>query len=190
MARLKRVRIIKKIRESSGVWRFVSLERIGARYVWDERPGHYFLEWWEGKKRRRQTAGQTPSEVLESQRRKRNELIGQMVSGGVPSLVEHEAAATPNTNACAMFLDHVRVHSPDKPRTHQRYRIVLEHFERVHGELLIPRRFLRFCELVRIVTCAIWPSCFPICWRRWPDSPVLAAPVPWWPNPCSSSSKF
>ncbi len=25
--------------------------------------------------------------------------------------------------------------------------------------------------------CAIWPSCFCICWRRWPDSPVLAAEI-------------
>ena len=138
MARLKRVRIIKKIRESSGVWKFVSLERTGARYVWDNRPGHYFLEWWEGKKRCRQVAGQTPSEVLEAQRRKRNELIGQMVSGGLPSPVEHETSATPIADASTMFLDHVRVHSPDKPRTHQRYRIVLEHFERILGS----RRFV------------------------------------------------
>jgi len=133
MARPKRVRIIKKIRESSGVWRFVSLERIGARYVWDQRSGRYFLEWWEGKKRRRQTAGQTPSEVLEAQRRKRNELIGQMLSGGSAPPVELETIATPIASACEMFLDHVRVHSPDKPRTHQRYRKVLEHFERVLG---------------------------------------------------------
>ena len=138
MARLKRVRIIKKIRESSGVWRFVSLGRIGTRYVWDKRHGHYFLEWWEGKKRRRQVAGQTPSEVLEAQRRKRNELLGEMVSGGAPSPVESETTATPIAHACRMFLDHVRVHSPDKPRTHQRYRQVLQHFERVLGQ----RRFV------------------------------------------------
>ncbi len=34
----KRIRIIKKIRESSGTWRFVSLHKIGNRYVWDKRP--------------------------------------------------------------------------------------------------------------------------------------------------------
>jgi len=82
MARPKRVRIIKKIREPSGVWRFASLERIGARYGWTRGPGVISFEWWQGKKRRRQTAGQTPSEVLEAQRRKRNELIGQILSGG------------------------------------------------------------------------------------------------------------
>ena len=73
MAAKKRVRIIKKIRITGGIWRFVSLDRIGSRYVWDRRPGHYFLEWWQGKKRRRQRAGITPSEVLEAQRRKQNE---------------------------------------------------------------------------------------------------------------------
>jgi hypothetical protein len=43
----KSVRIIKKIRDEDGQWRFVSLRHAGARYVWDKRPGHYFVEWWE-----------------------------------------------------------------------------------------------------------------------------------------------
>ncbi len=51
----KRVRVIKKIRVSSGVWRFISLQKNRNRYVWDDRPGTYFLEWWEGKKRLRKS---------------------------------------------------------------------------------------------------------------------------------------
>ena len=47
----KSVRIIKKVRDEDGQWRFVSLRHAGARYVWDKRPGHYFVEWWEGKQR-------------------------------------------------------------------------------------------------------------------------------------------
>ena len=40
---LKRsVRIVKKI-QVDRVWKFVSLERRGTRYVWDGRPGAYFL---------------------------------------------------------------------------------------------------------------------------------------------------
>ena len=70
----KRIRIIKKIRENAGVWKFISLHRIGSRYVWDKRPGYFFIEWWEGKKRKRELAGQTPSEATEAQRRKQNEL--------------------------------------------------------------------------------------------------------------------
>ena len=78
----KRVRVIKKIRVSSGVWRFISLKQNRNRYVWDDRPGTYFLEWWEGKKRLGQVAGQTPAEVQEAQWRKRNELIGQRITQG------------------------------------------------------------------------------------------------------------
>lgn len=62
----KRVRIIKKVSITGGIWRFVSLDRIGKRYVWDKRPGYYFLEWWDGAKRRRELAGDTPSQALEA----------------------------------------------------------------------------------------------------------------------------
>src|SRR5260370_280653 len=41
-----------------------------------------------------------------------------------------------------------------------------------------------------MMACATWPSCFSICWRRSPDSPVLAARVPWSPNRCSSSNNY
>src|SRR4029453_14209582 len=36
--------------------------------IWDQRPGYYFIEWWEGKSRRREMTGLTPSEATESQR--------------------------------------------------------------------------------------------------------------------------
>jgi integrase len=130
----KRVRIIKKIRESSGVWRFVSLKKAGPRYVWDDRPGSYFVEWWEGRKRRRQLAGQTPSEAMESQRRKRHELVGEsLLDGKKVPVAPAEGTATPLADAIQMFLQHVRVHSPDKPRTAQRYTAVLDHVARILG---------------------------------------------------------
>lgn len=134
MAAKKSVRIIKKIREASGVWRFVSLKKAGPRYAWDDRAGNYFVEWWDGPKRRRELAGQTPSEALEAQRRKRNELAGEGVLGGKgePSKLA-EAPLTPLTEAIQMFLQHVRVHSPDKPRTVQRYTAVLDHAARILG---------------------------------------------------------
>jgi hypothetical protein len=34
MASVKRIRIIKKVREASGVWRFISLKKAGNRYLW------------------------------------------------------------------------------------------------------------------------------------------------------------
>jgi integrase len=131
----KSVRIVKKIRTAPGNWRFVSLNRAGQRYVWDPRPGQYFLEWWEGPKRRRETAGSAPSEALEAQRRKLHELIGKMVVGKdvVPIQADDISAFMPILEAAEAFLQHVQVHSPDKPRTLARYRAVLDHFQRILG---------------------------------------------------------
>ena len=128
----KRVRIIKKVRLTDGVWKFISLDRAGSRYVWDPRPGYYFVEWWEGRKRRREHAGETPNQALEAQRRKRNELIGELVSG-IPRVNPRDAIQVGTTvaDAAKLFAEHVRVHSPSKPRTLERYREVLAHFERI-----------------------------------------------------------
>ena len=130
----KRVRIIKKVRIAGGLWKFISLDRVGNRYVWDKRPGYYFLEWWEGKKRRRQLAGQTPSQAIEAQRRKRNELLGELLAQGkVPPKIEG-GSATPIADAISRFLEHVKAHSPEKPLTVRRYQQVLDHFKRLLGE--------------------------------------------------------
>jgi integrase/recombinase XerD len=135
----KRVRIIKKVHLVDGVWKFISLARAGGRYVWDSRPGYYFVEWWEGRSRRRERAGDTPSQALEAQRRKRNELIGELVSGA-SRLKPPDATrvATAVTDAAKLFAEHVRTHSPSKPRTLERYQEVLGHFQRI----LPGRRFV------------------------------------------------
>ncbi len=131
----KRVRIIKKVRITGGIWKFVSLDRVNNRYVWDKRPGYYFLEWWEGVKRRRQRAGETPSQALEAQRRKRNELIGELaLSGRQLETVHKEGDATPLANAIELFADHIKIHSPAKPRTLERYQEVLAHLDRILGK--------------------------------------------------------
>jgi len=130
----KRVRIIKKIRTASGFWKFISLDRIGNRYVWDKRPGHYFLEWWDGKSRRREQAGDIPTEVLDARRRKENELLGELLTQGrIPPPIE-EVTATKIADAIEMFVGHVKAHSPGKPETVRRYKQVLDHFEAVLGE--------------------------------------------------------
>jgi integrase len=134
VASIKRIRIIKKIRESSGVWRFISLKKAGNRYLWDSRPGYYFVEWWEGRKRRRQLAGQTPSEAAEAQRRKRHELVGEsLLDGKKPQAALANPPLVLLSDAIEMFLQHVRVHSPDKPRTVRRYGTVLQHASRIVG---------------------------------------------------------
>ena len=129
----KTVRLLKKVKTETGAWKFVTVARSGNRYVWDKRPGQYFLEWWEGRQRRREAAGSSPSEALEAQRRKGHELVGQMVAGKkveTPAVIE----GTPLGSCVESFLVHVRVHSPDKPRTHARYRAVMDHFQRIVGK--------------------------------------------------------
>ena len=131
----KRVRIIKKIRFAGGIWKFISLDRIGDRYVWDKQPGNYFVEWWEGKRRRRERAGDTPSQALEAQRRKRNELIGEMaIANQSVHIEENGKSGTEIGAALKLFEEHIRIHSPAKPRTLERYREVLDHFVRILGE--------------------------------------------------------
>jgi hypothetical protein len=131
----KRVRIVKKVRVGSGVWKFITLDRIGGRYVWEKGPGPYFLERWEGRKRRHELAGETPSQVLEAQRRKTNELIGEMFTGATHLKPPEEGGtATPIIKALELFTEHVKTHSPAKPSTHQRYHQVLAHFERILGK--------------------------------------------------------
>jgi integrase/recombinase XerD len=134
----KSVRIIKKIKAADGSWRFVSLKRSGEKYFWDARVGVYFLEWWEGAKRRREAVGDSPSQALEAQRRKSHELVGQMVSGKTLQKPNGSdlAEGTRIEEAAEWFLSHVEVHSPDKPRTLARYRSVVDHFKQVLGKVV------------------------------------------------------
>ena len=122
MALKKRVRIIKKIRPKAGQWKFISMRKNGNRYVWDKRPGYFFVEWWIGPKRFREIAGTTPSEAKAAQRRKQNELVGELLGNGNDLPKPEEGTATSITDAITIFNDHVRTHSPDKPKTLRRYR--------------------------------------------------------------------
>jgi hypothetical protein len=130
MIKRKTVRLLKKVKTQDGRWQFVTVRRAGSRYIWDPRPGRYFLEWWDGGRRFREVAGTSPSEAIEAQRRKGHELLGRLLErqddGQKPP---EEFVEGSRVDALVRgFLIHVRVHSPDKPRTLQRYRIVLDHF--------------------------------------------------------------
>src|SRR5437773_4556136 len=130
---LKRVRVIKKIQEG-GAWRFVSLKRSGKRYGWDPRPGSYYLEWWDGGRRLREVAGDTPSQAIAAQRRKQLGLGGTQEESAAKLQAEEERrSSTPISDANEIFRAHIRAHSPDKPETVRRYRQVPDHFERLIG---------------------------------------------------------
>jgi hypothetical protein len=61
-----------------------------------------------GRKRRRELAGVTPSQVREAQRRKTNELIGEMFTGATHLKPPEEGGtATPITKALELFAEHV-----------------------------------------------------------------------------------
>jgi len=131
----KAVRLIKKIRLAPSRWSFVSVPRKGKTFLWDDRPGVYMLEWWEGPRRRRERAGASPAEALEALRRKRLELAGALVAEQLPQgkTAESFIAGTPIPEAIEAFLTHVRIHSPAKPGTVQRYQAVMAHLERLLG---------------------------------------------------------
>mgnify|MGYP001077540275 CR=1 FL=1 len=216
------VRVTKKVRLGPGRWQFVSPPRKGNSWVWDPRPGLILIEWWDGPRRRRQSAGETPMEVLHAVRRKQLELAGQVVlcnepdppAGAAGSLTLEQSSAsgaafqqgvawqtpaqsslkgasippapygpgtgwppqspaaahgpwpqwpapgpwmrpgTPIAFAVEQFLAHVRIHSPDKPKTVERYRAVLEHFQRLLGRRqfveAITRADIEACKLARV----------------------------------------
>ncbi len=90
------------------------------------------MEWWDGRNRRRERAGNTPSQALEAQRRKRNELIGELLSGtSRVNPLDAQQVGTAVADAVKLFAEHVRIHSPSKPRTLERYQEVLAHFEQI-----------------------------------------------------------
>ena len=122
----------------AGARKFVSVKGVQGRYPWDERPGHYFLDWWEGEKRRRECAGATPSQALTAQRRKQIEVVGARVLNGTQSpqgrQSEPEVSNAPALEplqqtriprAVKLFLAYVGTHSPDKPETQRRHAHVM-----------------------------------------------------------------
>jgi hypothetical protein len=136
---------VKKINEG-GAWKFVAMRRNGSRYLSDDRPGTYYLDWWGRRQappgvRRRDTESGANSAT-----RKQNEVVGSMLLNGKPgsdppdsALARRDQPAetarqTPISDARKLFLSHVEVHSPDKPETQRRYRQVMVHFERLFGK--------------------------------------------------------
>jgi hypothetical protein len=99
MAIRKQVRIIKKIRTAPGVWRFISLSRTAGRYLWDQRPGYYFVEWWEGKKRRRKANELIGERFTKTRRQVYPQLVGSVISATRTSI--WQARSMKNWRACA-----------------------------------------------------------------------------------------
>ena len=141
----KSVRILQKTKSDDGVWRLVPVKKSGNRYVWGKAAGTYYIEWHDDGKRVREAVGTSPTEAIEAKRRKTHELLGAMVvaKGLVPEQIVESQPGTPLAEAAELFITHVKIHSPDKPRTVERYNIVLVHFQQVMGRKRFVETILR-----------------------------------------------
>jgi integrase/recombinase XerD len=110
-------------------WKFRPVRKAPhGKFIWDNVDGGvYYLEWYEDGKRKRQTAGIRPAEVLDARRRKILELKGRAIDSGRtvhPSPTEDHPvplAATVDT-----YLNHLKINQ--KLNTYRRYRSVLDNF--------------------------------------------------------------
>ena len=124
---MSRVNIVKRIK-SDGRWKMLSIPRNPkGNYDWNALPGgRYYVEWYIGGTRRRESAGVTTAQALEAQRRKRHELEGRKL--GVPGF-ETAGEATkkqPLHVAITKYLE--QIDTLKKPNTHRKYEAVLNRF--------------------------------------------------------------
>ena len=123
-----RVNVLVYERTDDG-WKFRPVRKTPkGKPIWDKSEGGvYYLEWHEDGKRKRETAGVQPSEVLDARRRKILELKGRAIEKGrtvQPAVSEDSPvplAATVDT-----YLNHLKVNQ--KLNTYRRYRSVLDNF--------------------------------------------------------------
>ncbi len=120
--------VVLRVKSDDGWIRIPVRKTPEGKFVWDN-PEHgiYYLEWYEEGRRKRQTAGIRPAEVLEARRRKILELKGKAIDNGRtvhPTAIEENPvplAATIDT-----YLNHLKL--KQKLNTYRRYRSVLDNF--------------------------------------------------------------
>ena len=118
---MARVNIAKQVKTQQG-WRNVALARDApGRIKWSSRSGRYIIEWRENGRRHRAAAGDTPSDALEAQKRKRLELEAQETGLELVGLEEEERL--PLTKVIESFLKDIKTFR--KPSTHQKYEYIL-----------------------------------------------------------------
>jgi integrase/recombinase XerD len=119
-----RVNIVQRVKTSKG-WSNVPLKRTPKGRIRWPSGGRYFIEWRENGRRLRQSAGDTPSEALEAQKRKRFQL--EATDTGF-EIVDVEAGENqrPLATAVDAFLKDIKTFR--KPLTHQKYAHILQLF--------------------------------------------------------------
>jgi len=96
-----RVNILRRIKTSKG-WANVALKRNTKKRIQWPSGGRFLIEWRENGKRLRASAGETPAEALEAQKRKRLEL------GAKESGLEEEDASIPLQKAVETLILAIR----------------------------------------------------------------------------------
>jgi integrase len=118
-----RVNILQRVKTARG-WANVALKRNAKGRIRWPSGGRYLIEWRENGIRLRQTAGETTSDALEAQKRKRLELEARE-TGLELSDLSYEANL-PLVKSVHDFLKDIRTFR--KPLTHQKYQHILELF--------------------------------------------------------------
>src|SRR5690348_15354803 len=123
---MARVNILRQIKTSTG-WQNTALERDDRnRIKWPPR-ARFLIEWRESGRRKREAAGETPSEALEAQRRKRLDLEARATGLTVTDPDEKaKAEALPLTQTIDAFLKDIKTFR--KKLTWQKYDHVLNLF--------------------------------------------------------------
>ncbi len=125
---MSRVNLLKKIKVD-GRWLLRSIpKRANGNWDWAALPdGKYFIEWYEGGRRRREFAGVTVAQVSEAQRRKRFELQGLTLGfAAEPEPADSNVERTLHKQV-EHYLSHVE--TLKKPNTYRKYQAVLRRFE-------------------------------------------------------------
>jgi hypothetical protein len=106
----RRVNILKLVRTPDG-WRRLALSRNSkGRIRWDTLPGTYVIEWRENGRRVRKSAGLTPSEALEEQKKKRLEL--EAGERGIKLSFEQDEDPLLLSNCIEAFVEDIKAADP------------------------------------------------------------------------------
>jgi integrase len=120
-----KVNILKQVKVDER-WKLVSVPRTDkGGYDWNALPeGRYFVEWWQGGKRKREAGGGTASDALEVARRRKHQLEAKAL--GLAQDPAEEISRTPLHIAVKRYLDVVE--GLKKPNTLRKYKAVLMRF--------------------------------------------------------------
>jgi integrase len=137
---MPKVNIQKQVK-IDGRWKLVAVPRNDkGGYDWNALPeGRFFVEYWQGGKRKREAGGGTVAEVQEVARLRKHKLEGRAL--GITATDEEETKRTAVHLAVKHYLE--TVEALKKPNTLRKYRAVLERFAAFLPANADPRKVTR-----------------------------------------------